>query len=47
MDTFQVCCANAYRFASHLGDLRFRSGDGLYISIHGTSFSLLFLKLSV
>jgi len=29
-----------------LGALRFRSSGSLYISIHGTSFSLLFSKFS-
>jgi len=46
-DAFQVCCANGFQFGSHLADLRFRSSDWfwLHVSIHGTSFSLLFSKL--
>ena len=46
-DTFWVSCANGFQFASRLGDLRFHNSDCLHVSIHGTSFSLLFSKLSV
>jgi len=37
---FQVCCANGFRFASHLGDLCFHSSDLLHISIHLRTTSL-------
>jgi len=40
-DVFQVYCDNGFRFASHLGVLRFRNSDWLHISIRGTS--VLFL----
>jgi len=45
-NAFQVCCANGFRFTSHLDDLHFRSSDCFHVSIHGISFSLLFSKLS-
>jgi len=41
-----VCYANGCRFTSRLGALRFCNSDCLHISIHRTSFSLLFSKLS-
>jgi len=47
VDAFQVSCANGFQFVSHLVNLGFRSSDWLHVSIHGTSFSLLFSKLSV
>jgi len=47
VDAFQVYCFNGFQFASHLGDLHFRNSDWLHVSFHGTSFSLLFSKLSV
>jgi len=47
VDAFQVCCANGFLFASHLGDLRFHISDWLHDSIHCTRFSALFSKLSV
>jgi len=46
MDRCQVCHANGWGFASQLGTLCFRNSDCLHVSIHGTSFSLLFSKLS-
>ena len=45
-DRFQVCHANGYGFASHLGAVRFCNSDCLHVSIRGTSFSLLFSKLA-
>ena len=33
-DTFQVWCANGFRFTSHLGDLHLHSSDWLQVSIH-------------
>jgi len=46
-DVFQVCYANSFQFAFHLGGaLRFHSSNCLHVvSISGTSFSLLFSKL--
>ena len=46
-DVFQVYSANGFWFASHLGDICFHSSDWLRVSIHQTSFSLHFSKLSV
>jgi len=46
-DVFHVCCANGCSwFASYLGALHFCNSDCLHVSIRGTSFSLLFSKLS-
>jgi len=45
-DVFQVCCDNGFWFAAYRGALRSHSDDWLNVSIRGTSFSLLFSKLS-
>jgi len=46
VDVFHVCFADGFQFACHLDVLQFHSSDCLHFAIHGTSFSLLFSKLS-
>jgi len=45
-DVSHVCCAVGFLSASDLGALYFHSSDCLHVSIHGSSFSSHFLKLS-
>jgi len=46
-DMFEVCCANGFQFASHLGDLRFCSSDWLVTRLNSWDhFFFTFFKTS-
>jgi len=46
MERFQVCRANGFGFAAHLGALHFCNRDCLHVSFHGAIFPLHFSQLS-
>jgi len=41
-DIFHIWCANGFRFASHLGNLRLRGSDWLQVSFMGPLFLYFF-----